>query len=164
MDERAGPDEKKFRVAFDLPPEDGSWAPFATERLWAAKTSVKFHLRVRNTPFYVRGISYGDVILVRPDNERREIVFTRLVEESGHSTVRLLFKEVEGRVRAEQMLNEFECAWEVGARDYVAVDIPPAIDYSILRPRLIQLKDEGLVGVQEGSISTLHQSQLAVLP
>lgn len=164
MTERVDSGEKRFRVAFDLPPEDSSWAPFKTERLWAAKTQVKLHLRVQNTPFYVRGISYGDIILVRPDNERREIVFDKLVEESGHSTVRLLFKEPEGRLQAERLLTEFECPWEIGAKDYVAADVAPTVDYSILRPRLIQLKGEGLIGLQEGSISTLHQAQFPAFP
>jgi hypothetical protein len=118
MTERVDSRERKFRVAFDLPSEDGSLAPFETERLWAAKTQVKLHLRVQNTPFYIRGISYGDIILVRPDSERREIVFDKLVEESGHSTVRLLFKEAEGKLRAERLLTEFECPWEIGAKDY----------------------------------------------
>lgn len=86
----SSPDERLFQVVFDLPEEGAIWPPVTPERLWAAKTQEKLHLAVRNTPFYVKGITYGDLILVCPDNERREIVFDRLVSESGHSTVRVL--------------------------------------------------------------------------
>ncbi|MFV2099354.1 DUF4265 domain-containing protein [Micromonospora sp. LOL_014] len=151
-------------MAFDLPQEGSGWPPFMVERVWAAKTDLRLHLKVMNTPFYAKGVSYGDIILVRPDDERREIVFKKLVKESGHSTVRLLFKAAEGRRRAEQLLVDHGCPWEVGTEDYIAVDVAPSISYLNLRVELIKLKNEGLVGVQESAISTLHQAQLPEFP
>ncbi|MFD6093045.1 DUF4265 domain-containing protein [Oerskovia sp. NPDC060338] len=41
------------------------------ERLWTEK-SARLEVRVLNVPFYVRGISFGDVVRIRPDHERRE--------------------------------------------------------------------------------------------
>ncbi|HCT80833.1 MAG TPA: hypothetical protein DGG94_12995 [Micromonosporaceae bacterium] len=154
-------DEQLFAVVFDLPAESDVWPPFATERLWTAKTGTKLHVRVRNTPFYIRGISYGDLILVRPDHERKELVFDRLVEESGHTTVRILVKEPRARDRIERLLTASDCSWEISNTDnYFAVDVPPSVDYSLLRSKLLLLKDEGAIGLQEGAISTSHRAQL----
>lgn len=155
---------KMFKVAFDLPSDGDFVPPVSTERLWAEKTDVKRNLRVVNTPFYIRGISYGDIILVRPDNERREIVFEKLVAESGHSTVALFFLTAGGKTAAERLLEECDCSWEAGVPDYVSVDIKPAVDYMRLRAELIKLKENGLIGIQENSISFIHQSQLPSFP
>lgn len=166
MSDEAQPSERLLQVVFDLPESpDGGGPPVTSERLWAAKTQVKLHLEVRNVPFYVGNIAYGDVVLVRPDNERREIVYERLISESGHSTVRLLIKEPEVRRTLDDLLSAVNATWEMGCSDaYWAVDVKPEVDYSALRAALINLKDSGAIGVQESAISHHHQAQLPSFP
>lgn len=95
-----------FKVAFDLAVERADWPPVSTERLWGEKTGVKFEVRVVSVPFFARGIAYGDLVRVRPDHERRELVFEEFTAESGHSTVRVVVMDasagggVETRLRA----------------------------------------------------------------
>ena len=55
----------------------------AVERLWGEKTNVKLEIRVASIPFFVRGVSLGGLIQIRPDHARRELVFERLRAESG---------------------------------------------------------------------------------
>ena len=166
MSDETQPSERLLQVVFDLPVDpDGGGPPVTSERLWAAKTKVKLHLEVRNVPFYVRNVAYGDVVLVRPDNERREIVYERLISESGHSTVRLLINDPDSRWTLEKLLSAVDATWEMGRSDsYWAVDIKPEVNYSALRAALIDLKNRGAIGVQESAISRHHQAQLPSFP
>ncbi|WPO74131.1 DUF4265 domain-containing protein [Streptomyces sp. KN37] len=72
--------------------ETAHWARASAERLWTGKTSVKIEVQVRNTPFYVKGVAFGDVVRVRADRERRELVFEEFISESGHSAVRIIIE------------------------------------------------------------------------
>ncbi|GGQ87332.1 hypothetical protein GCM10010166_66940 [Couchioplanes caeruleus subsp. azureus] len=106
-------------------------------------------------------MSYGDIIRVVPDHERREVVFESFVEGSGHSTIRIILMESRAEALVEQMLMESGCSWEFSdSPNYMAVDIPPSVNYVALRSRLVEMKNDGLVGLQEAAISSIHQQQL----
>jgi hypothetical protein len=103
---RSADGSRLFKVAFDLDLERPAWPPVSTERLWGEKTGVKFEIRIINTPFFVRGIAFGDFIRIRPDNERRELVFEGLTAESGHSAIRIIFIRGAERVADEDKISE----------------------------------------------------------
>ncbi|MFF3202331.1 DUF4265 domain-containing protein [Streptomyces sp. NPDC002962] len=148
-----------FKVAFDLDVDDSGWPPVSVERLWGEKTDVKFEIRVVNTPFFVRGISFGDLVRVRADHERRELVYDGFTTASGHSTVRIIFMRGEVRQQVEQGLREAGCSWETagGFPNLLAVDIPPGVSYRELRRWLLDRVDSGDIEIQESSVSALHQ-------
>lgn len=151
-----------FKVAFDLGLERPGWPPVSIERLWGEKTRVKFEVRVVNTPFFARGIAYGDLVRVRADHDRRELVFERVTAESGHSTVRVVLMNAETRADVEGRLEEAGCSWE-SARQFgslLAVDIPLVADYRALRAWLSERADAGAIEFQEGAVSSLHRQQL----
>lgn len=165
MSDKSDAEERLFQVVFDLPEESPHWPLVRHERLWAAKTQVKLHLALRNAPFYCRGVAYGDVILVRPDDDRREIVFDRFVSESGHSAVQLLIDSPEFRGELDRILSRFNVTWETANNDtYYAVDIKPETNYATLRSELISAKKHGDIGVRESAISHHHQAQLPSFP
>jgi len=152
-------------VVFDLPAESPTWPPVGSERLWAEKTDVPLQLAVRNTPFYVRGVANGDVIEVEPDDERREIVFVRLVSESGHSAVQVHVGDPRMLPSLEKSLARLEVSWETAHVDtYLAVDVHPRCDYASLRRQLLELREQGAIAVRESAISRRHRSQLPSFP
>ncbi|XVS66396.1 DUF4265 domain-containing protein [Actinosynnema sp. CA-299493] len=152
-----------FRVAFDLPQVSTTWPPFNTERIWARKTSVPYQLEVQNIPFFVIGLSCGDIIRAKPDHDRRELVFDSLVMHSGHSTIRVLVRE-EMSDRRDGILDLFrshECSWEFTNVDrHFAVNVPKSVDYASLRVELVKLVEEGEIEVEEAFIASGHRSQI----
>jgi Domain of unknown function (DUF4265) len=157
---------KMFKVAFDLQPERPNWPPVSVERLWGEKTAVKFEIRVVNTPFFARGVAYGDLVQVRADHERRELVFEKFTSESGHSTVRIILMGAGARDEVESKLGEAGCSWE-GAEQFaslLAVDVPPAVDYRPLRDWLRARAGDGTIEFQESAISSNHRAQLPSFP
>ncbi|WP_405016964.1 DUF4265 domain-containing protein [Kitasatospora sp. NBC_00070] len=152
-----------YKVAFDLSDETADWARASAERLWTAKTSVQMEVQVRNTPFYVKGVAYGDTVRVRADHERREFVFENFVTESGHSTVRIIIKDDVAVGMVDTMLRSFECSWEIDATGYLwAIDVPPNVDYASMRSALLGIASEGRIGIEEGAISRAHRDGLGL--
>ncbi|MFF5260478.1 DUF4265 domain-containing protein [Actinomadura viridis] len=111
-------------------------------------------VQVRNTPFYVKGVAFGDTVRVRADHERREFVFEKFVSESGHSTVRAIIRHDDARDVLNALLHKFGCSWEIDATGYLwAIDVPPHIDYASMRDALLLVADEGRIGVEEGALA-----------
>ncbi|MFC8819009.1 DUF4265 domain-containing protein (plasmid) [Streptomyces enissocaesilis] len=155
--------ERLYKVAFDLPDETADWADASSERLWTGKTSVQMEVQVRNTPFYVKGISLGDIVRVRVDHERRELVFEEFVSEAGHSTVRVIIKDDDARSVIDAMLRSFDCSWEVDTTGYLwAIDVPPHVEYSSMRAALLRVADEGKIGIEEGALARAHRDGLGL--
>jgi hypothetical protein len=155
--------ERLYKVAFDLPEETAHWACASAERLWTGKTPVKMEVQVRNTPFYVKGVAFGDIVRVRADHERREFVFEEFVSESGHSAVRIIIKGdgVEGEVDA--MLRVFDCSWEIDATGFLwAINVPPHVDYASMRNALLRIASEGKIGIEESALARAHRSGLGL--
>ncbi|WP_369224787.1 DUF4265 domain-containing protein [Streptomyces sp. R39] len=157
---------KMFKVAFDLPQEREDWPPVSVERLWGEKTDVRFEIRVVNTPFFVCGIAFGDLVMVRPDHERRELVFESFTSESGHSAIRIIFMRGGDREGVEAFLERSGCSWETapGFGNLVAVDIPSDVDYRKLREWLLARVEAGEIEIQESAISRTHRGRLDRAP
>ncbi|MBP2337379.1 hypothetical protein JOF41_003557 [Saccharothrix coeruleofusca] len=156
--------ERLYKVAFDLPDETADWARASSERLWAGKTSVQMEVQVRNTPFYVKGVAFGDIVRVRADHERRELVFEEFVSEGGHSTVRVVIRDDNVRSIVDDILRSFECSWEVDATGYLwAIDVPPEVDYVPMRAALLRIVNEGRIGMEEGVLARIRRDELGLL-
>lgn len=155
--------ERLYKVAFDLPDETADWAHASTERLWTGKTSAKMEVQVRNIPFYVKGIAFGDIIRVRADHERREFVFEAFVSESGHSTIRIIIKGDDARGMLDTVLHSFACSWEIDTSGLLwAIDVPPHVDYGAMRVTLLRLASEGKIGIEEGALASAHRDGLGL--
>lgn len=149
--------ERLYKVAFDLPDEVARWAPGATERMWVEKTSVKMEVRLKNVPFYFRGLSFGDVLCVVVDHGRRELVFDKFVAESGHSTLRFIVGGEESARILSEVLERHGCSWEIDSSGILwAVDVPPEVDYLRLKYILNGVSQEFDIGYEEGALSSVH--------
>ncbi|WP_168801576.1 DUF4265 domain-containing protein [Glycomyces buryatensis] len=150
--------ERLFSIAFDLPDDIAAYAPAPAEKIWAAKTEVKMEVEVRNIPFYVKSIAYGDIVRVRVDHDRRELVFDEFVAESGNSTLRILLKDQSVVSELQSVLRMHGCDWEIDANEVLlAVDVPATGDFRALSTALDELHEAGLIGVQEAAISNRHR-------
>ena len=140
--------ENLVKVTFEL--EKSDWHDHATETMWAAIVADKVYA-LRNVPFYVRGISFGDLVVVETKGRRR--LFRRVYERGGHSTYRIFLVNENSQQEFEsawQPLEALECTYE-RARDYlVAVDVPPATDIYEAYEILEQGLEAGVWDFEEG--------------
>lgn len=157
---------KMFKVAFDLEQERPDWPPVSVERLWGEKTAVKFQIKLINVPFFARGVSYGDLIQVRPDHDRRELVFEKFTAESGHFTVRIVIMKFDAMEDVQSSVRRLGCSWEKADQfaSLLAVDIPPSVNYRPVRAWLSACARAEKVEFQESSISSTHRAQISDTP
>lgn len=156
-----GVPDRLCRVAFDLPDRIACRTGIGVVRLWTEK-SGKLEVRVLNVPFYVKGISFGDVVRIRPDHERREFVFEELLSESGGSTMRIILRAAQAEGEVGALLRAADCEWEVGPPGISlwAIDVPAHVNYASVRADLLNLADAGTIDIEEGAISGLHRAGL----
>jgi hypothetical protein len=131
---------------------DNLWHGHSTETLWAERLGVDT-FRLRNVPFYAKGLSYSDVISV--DGAEQPPAMRGVVAHGGHSTYRLMLEEAlassETRFLASwKRLEELGCTYERGTKKLVAVDVPPKADIFAVYAALEKGEALGLWEFEEG--------------
>jgi hypothetical protein len=127
--------EGRERIYFSLDPAD--WHGHGSEGLWAESVGdAAGAFRLLNSPFFVRGVSYLDVVrAVRQDDVGR-MQFDRMIEHSGHSTCMILVVPGSREFpRYWSGLQQLGCTYEsmeieisLGRRVLHSVDVPGATD------------------------------------
>lgn len=100
------------------------------ETLWAERVGPDRY-RLDNSPFWAYGLSWRDVVEAHPD-ENGQLAFTRVVEKSGHRTVRVIFEpgidqNAEGQAIIDELVR-LGCTYEGMHPGYLAIDIPPGVE------------------------------------
>ena len=123
------------------------------EGAWAKKVGDAYMLD--NILFYAKEFSWGDIISIKEIDGENYV--DELIKESGHSTVRVLFKseDIVQRVRTE--LRALGCSSEMSNYNkLISVDIPPEVKYYIVRHFLTSGESLDKWEYQEACISTQH--------
>lgn len=138
------------RVAFRLERDADGYPPADWEHLWVRESGTG-EFTVDNTPFFVRGISFGDVISA--DRRNGELVFAKLLRPSRHSTLRVIVfdKTIVPEIRLS--LRDLKCASELShVSGLIAVDCPPEASIDDVRGFLEQGEEAGRWEYEEAAI------------
>lgn len=126
------------------------------ESVWAEQIEAGF--KIDNIPFYAKSVALGDVFTIK--EIEGEMYADELVEESGNSTVRILFTENGDVAKTRKILvDQFDCESELSNLDnLIAVNIPKEIDYQKVWRYLEEGESLGIWEYEEGCISSWHKS------
>lgn len=123
---------------------------YALESAWAEKKGNNYQLD--NILFYASEYSLGDILSV--ENRANELYVTGLIEESGHSTIRIIFNREEDVANTRTELQAFGCDSEISNLPFlIAVDIPPNVQYARIRDFLEEGVKEKKWGYEEACIA-----------
>lgn len=155
--------EGMLRIYFSLGLKE--WHQLPNEGLWAeplgeAKPDGAY--RLKNSPFYVRGVSFLDVVRAAPRSDGGPgLEFAGVIEHNGNSTYRLLVPVVAPEFEAYwKKLSDLGCTYEsttmntsFGERILYTVDVPREADiyavYAVLEQgqrNSVWMFEEGHVG------------------
>ena len=100
------------------------------ETLWAERVGPDRY-RLENSPFWAYGVSWLDVVEAHPDGQG-QLAFARVVEKSGHRTVRIIFdpgidEDPENQAVVDEVVR-LGCSYEGMHPGYIAVDVPAGVD------------------------------------
>lgn len=142
-------DAQPVQIRFPLDSDD--WHGYGNETVWA-ESSDGVSFRVRNTPFFVKDVSFDDVISARLSLDGYD--FDGVVERGGHSTYRIIPTEsddakVEGGLETLQALG---CSWEHGPGGLIALDVPPSSDIDHVYAALVAGVTGGTWDFEEGHV------------
>jgi hypothetical protein len=115
--------------------EDGE-----VETIWAKPIGEHLY-RLDNSPFYAYGVSWNDVVEAEPQAGAFPR-FRRVVEKSGHRTVRVIVGGAEDLDRLTRGIQELGCTFEGAWSKLISVDVPPGVDLEEVRNYLISGKFE----------------------
>ncbi len=106
----------------------GFWAEVCSgESMWAEDLGNDLY-RLRNSPFYLYGYSFNDIVYAKFDPSIEKRVIQNTHELGGHSTYRIMITENTQTTRFEELLEllDQEHAYFEGVDDkYFAIDVEP---------------------------------------
>ena len=122
----------------------------ATESIWAEKEGEYY--KVKNIPFFAPNIAYDDLISV--EDENGELFFDSVIKPSGHSTIQIIFFDLQHFEQITNDLVRLSCAWEGShLKEYISVDVPKKVNYATVRKYLIQKREDKQLDFQEACLA-----------
>jgi len=115
----------KNMVKIRLADDDGN-----VETVWATSLGGDIY-RIDNTPWYAYGISWNDIVEAKAPSPPEGLAFTRVVQKSGHRTVRIILDEAE-RPEALASLSGLGCTYEGSNGRFFGIDIPPQANFDAI--------------------------------
>lgn len=116
--------------------------PDDVEGMWA--TQVGDHLYcLDNSPFYAYGVSWKDVVEARPD-EDGVLEFDRVVEKSGHRTIRVILEKTSENESGKRILDrvvEMGCTYEGMNNKLICIDLPASVSLEKIAEFLTEQED-----------------------
>jgi hypothetical protein len=140
--------ENMVKVTIPLPEDNLAGA--ASESVWAEPQGDGTY-RVKNVPFYAKGISFDDLVKAEPKDD--VLMFKGVVRRSGHSTYRIFAND--GRTAPDvvalvETLKKMHCDIEPATDKLVGVDVLPEADIHKVYATLEEAERAGKIDFQEG--------------
>ncbi len=152
--------EKMVKVGFKLDRDADDYPPADWEWMWASRVGDST-FKIDNIPFFAKLISSGDIVAATQTNTG--LIFQKLVQPSGHSTVRVVIlregrndEQVGAAVKdIRQSLRAMGCSTELShLPNLIAVDIPPEVNYRVVSEFLSQKEQDGLLEYEEACLAS----------
>lgn len=128
------------------------------ETMWATVVNESEGLyKLQNIPFYLPLIASNDIVFAEYDADEQMLTYRETVEYSGHSTIHvILMDELTDIKDVGKIFEELGCNWEGMDNKYFAMDVPAEVDYSLVKARLLELKEKEVIDFAESSLSDRH--------
>jgi hypothetical protein len=129
---------------------------FAEETVWGQELTES-NYQIDNIPFFAPNIALGDIVKVEVDNG--VLHFSELFEESGNTTIRIIFFCKSQSEKTMMELESLGCSWE-GMKDqpYYAVNVPKHINYLSIKDFLEAKAKNGTLDYEESCLSETHRN------
>lgn len=139
-----------IRIKFELVPDGDGYPPIGVETLNASRLEEN-KFRLENTPFFVSGVAYGDIVEAR-QSLSGGYEFVQCLDESGFKSISIILLSESLDENLMDILRGCNAVIEYGefnSMRMVAVSVPESFDYSHFRVLLNNFESEGLISYAE---------------
>jgi hypothetical protein len=141
-------EENYQKIVFELEQDESGYPPDGKETLWAYETAQGLYC-IDNIPFYVDGISSGDMISAESDGE--QLTFKELVRPSSNSVFRLYVSDASEMQVIRDSFRALGCESELSnLPKLVAVEVPGNVSFDPVATLLEQGEESGRWEYDEG--------------
>ncbi|MGE8353579.1 MAG: DUF4265 domain-containing protein [Pseudomonas protegens] len=154
------------KITLILQQDADGYPPVSAEFLWGIKKSETTYL-VDNTPYYIYGLSKGDLIDTRQENN--ELIATVIIQQGGHSTLRVFAENARDKANIIKTLQQLGAHCSVThSLSLFSVDIPPECRLEPIDAYLSSIADDDQIAyedacLQHHGIDFARQSQCSSL-
>jgi Domain of unknown function (DUF4265) len=125
---------RRRKIDFRLVKDEDNYPPFDWEGLWG-EPAGEGAWQLDNIPFFAYDVSNRDVVAAHETGER--LVFDRVLERGGHSTLRVIFEDLDTVNPVRAALKRMGCSTEAAhTKRLVAVDVRPDVSLDAVRAYL----------------------------
>ena len=140
--------ENQQRISFKLEQDENGYPPDKWEVLWASESGDGLYC-VDNIPFFVYGISGGDLISASGEGDR--LVFRELVSASSNTVFRLYLSNADEMQPVRDSLRALGCESELShLPKLVAVEVPAEVKFEPIADFLEKGEENGRWRYDEG--------------
>jgi Domain of unknown function (DUF4265) len=141
---------KHVKVLFHLEKDEDDYPPDDWESLWAQEIGGGSY-KIDNIPFFVRGISVGDIVSVKKKEE--DFVFNVIEEYSSNSVIRVMLFVPTKLDELKLKMSGFGCEFESShIKGLISFDVPPTASFSDIVEYLQFGEDQEFWSYEEASI------------
>ena len=140
--------ENHRKIRFPLEPDSDGYPPVGAESLWAYECEPGLY-SVDNIPFYVKGISSGDIVAA--DVYDGMLEFQQLVRPSENSVFRLILQNVTDVQKARDSFRQLGCSTELSnIPGLFSLEIPGSVPFEPVAALLDAGLESGRWEYEEG--------------
>jgi Domain of unknown function (DUF4265) len=140
--------ERLVKITIPLP--ENNLAGADTESLWAEPVGGNA-FKIKNVPFYAKGLSCEDVVEAEP--KEGTLIFKKVIQHNGHSTYRIYASDTRKApdvVALTDKLSRMRCEIEPATDKLVGIDVLPDADIHKVYETLQESERNGTIDFQEG--------------
>ena len=143
-------DEKYVKIHFRLEKDEDGYPPDDWESLWAIEFSPNFYT-IDNIPFFVRGISNGDIVSVNRDGE--DLIFNEVTTPSPNSVLRVVVFDVTEVQGLRDNLRTMGCPSELSDNPaFFSVEVPSSVPIEPVLEMLAAAEENDRLEYEEASL------------
>ena len=129
----------------------------ANETIWVQVEGNNF--KVDSIPFFAPNLAMNDIISVEYDEGT--MYFDGLIYPSGHSTIQIIFFQLDAVNKVLKILEGIGCTWEgLKNNPYFTIDIPTTVNYEVVRDFLNRKLAEKILDFKEACLSDIHAAMI----
>jgi hypothetical protein len=153
-------EEQLVKIHLELPNHKGSGG----ESFWAKPLGENLY-ELRNSPWFAYNLHFMDVVLAIADSPDKKPGIIKVVQRSGHKTLRVWFLPefpADQRMNLLASLNQWKAYYENADGQLFAVDVEPDGDYQAVCNQLSAWEQEKKLVYETGT--TGNESAFDVIP